>query len=171
MGLGELVDARLVTLSFSPIGNSNLAIWSHSVNGTTTQIGHLLFLEKFEQTKILDLRALPEIWKSRATEILSKKWFQTRSNDATWPPASSHALQISLGFDRPESAVVAAQWSRVSLRNNNSCGSGFNSCQVRGFFFFFVFSFLLHFPIRRCSSTHNKGKEKSITPPVLLESK
>ena len=32
---------------------------------------HILFLEKFEQTKIGDLGALPEIWKSWSTEILS----------------------------------------------------------------------------------------------------
>ena len=41
------------------------------MNGASTQIGHPLFLEKYEQTKIGDLRALPEIWKSRSTEILS----------------------------------------------------------------------------------------------------
>ena len=42
----------IVNLQFSNfLQFGNLAIWSHSVNGTTTQIGHLLFLEKFKQTK------------------------------------------------------------------------------------------------------------------------
>ena len=41
--------------------------WNHNPNWP------VLFLEIFEQTKIGDLRALPEIWKSRKTEILSPK--------------------------------------------------------------------------------------------------
>ena len=62
----------IVNLQFSDfLQFGNIAIWSHSVNGITTQSGHLLFLDKFEQTKIRDLRALPEIWKSRSSEILS----------------------------------------------------------------------------------------------------
>ena len=42
----------IVNLQFSDFQQfGNLAIWTHSVNGTTTQIDHLLFLEKFKQTK------------------------------------------------------------------------------------------------------------------------
>ena len=49
----------------------NLAIWSHFSEWNHNPNRHVLFLEKFEQTKIGDIRALPEIWKSRSTEILS----------------------------------------------------------------------------------------------------
>ena len=63
----------IVNLQFSEfLQFSNLAIWSHLENGVSTQIGHLLFSEKFKQTKIGDFWALPEIWKSWATEFLSK---------------------------------------------------------------------------------------------------
>ena len=62
----------IVNLQFSEfLQFGNLAIWRHSVNGASTQIGHLLFLDKFKQTKIGDFWALPEIWKSWSTENLS----------------------------------------------------------------------------------------------------
>ena len=66
----------IVNLQFSDfLQFSNLAIWSHFGEWNHNPIRHVLFLEKFEQTKIGDLQALPEIWKSRETEILSlRKW-------------------------------------------------------------------------------------------------
>ena len=63
----------IVNLQFSEfLQFSNLAIWIHLENGVSTQTGHLLFSEKFKQTKIGYFWALPEIWKSWATEFLSK---------------------------------------------------------------------------------------------------
>ena len=51
---------------------SNL-LSGHLENGVSTQIGHLLFSEKFKQTQFVDLGACPEIWKSQYTEILLNK--------------------------------------------------------------------------------------------------
>ena len=62
----------IVNLQFSDfLQFGNLAIWSHFGEWNHNPNRHVLFLEKFEQTKIGDLRALPEIWKSWSTEILS----------------------------------------------------------------------------------------------------
>ena len=50
---------------------SNLAILSHFGEWNHNPNRHVLFLEKFQQTKIGDLGALQEICKSGSTEILS----------------------------------------------------------------------------------------------------
>ena len=64
----------IVNLQFSDfLQFGNLAIWSHFGEWNYNPNRHILFLEKFEQTKIGDLWALPEIWKSWSTEILSNE--------------------------------------------------------------------------------------------------
>ena len=63
----------IVSLQFSDfLQFGNLAIWSHFGEWNHNPNRNVLFLEKFEQTKIVYLQALPEIWKSWETEILSK---------------------------------------------------------------------------------------------------
>ena len=76
--LGATINSKkgtvvlIVNLQFSNfLQYSNLAIWSHFGEWNHNPNRHVLFLEKFEQTKIGDLWALPEIWKSRSLEILS----------------------------------------------------------------------------------------------------
>ena len=62
----------IVNLQFSDfLQFGNLVIWSHFGEWNHNPNRHVLFFEKFKQTKIQDLQALPEIWKSRDTEILS----------------------------------------------------------------------------------------------------
>ena len=56
----------IVNLQFSDFFQfGNLAIWSHFGEKNHNPNWHVIFLEKFEQTKIGDLGALPEIWKLR----------------------------------------------------------------------------------------------------------
>ena len=63
----------IVNLQFSDfLQFGNLAIWSHFGEWNHNPNRDILFLEKFEQTKTGDLRALPEIWKIRSTEIRSE---------------------------------------------------------------------------------------------------
>ena len=64
----------IVNLQFSDfLQFSNLAIWGHFGEWSHNPDRHVLFLEKFEQTKIGDLRALAEIWKNWSIEIISMK--------------------------------------------------------------------------------------------------
>ena len=67
----------IVNLQFSDfLQFGNLAIWSHLEpfgEWYHNPYWPVVFIGKFEQTKIGDLCAIPEIWKSRKIEILSSK--------------------------------------------------------------------------------------------------
>ena len=64
----------IVKLQFSDLLQfGNFAIWSHFGEWNHNPNRRVLFLEKFQQTEIVDLQGLPEIWKSRETEILLLK--------------------------------------------------------------------------------------------------
>ena len=85
-------------------------------NGVSTQVGDLLFSEKFNQTQFGDLGTCPEIWKSQYTEFLFKKryFWKQRMNlirCESLKQQEHEGIQRNLVIDKQVSKT-----SRVSLR-------------------------------------------------------
>ena len=121
---------------------SDSVFWT-SEKWVSTQVGHLLFFEKFEQTKIGGLATCPEFGKSQRTEYLSLKWLRNGRTAARW--RKQIFLKFQRKFRKKEMLMTAATVEKMTC---NFCSS-LETFLQKWMLWFFVYFWSMNISPRR----------------------